>query len=240
MQIQLANGIVVHLLNFAPSELGSFSLAVQLVGNTLAAKANFPTLKSNIIHVFRNMNDCPRYVVNSPFELISLRIAENKPFQFIYQFAHEMGHLMAQAGRRFGNKDRHAWVEEAICGAHSVFCMREASQSTRDWIRNGANEYLNDYIYKNYNLTAPIDEEWYCANFPHLVQADGLTDTIQSLSRLIADELCAGEFISDNVALIDTPLTPSISEYLHDWEGRCAVGKNVPKLLRERLGLTVD
>jgi hypothetical protein len=240
MQVPLPNGVVVSLLNFAPSEHYSFLLATQLVGNVLASKAQFPTLKSNIIHVFRNLNGPPLYVVNSPCELISLHVEENKPFQFIYQFAHEMAHLMAQAGRRFGNKDRRAWIEEAICGAYSVFCMREATTHSQDWFRSGANDYLNDYINKNYSSTVTIDEEWYRENLSHLVKVDTLTDTIKPLSRLIADELSGGEFISNNVALVDTPLTPSFSEYLRDWESRCAGGKNVPKLLRERFGNVAD
>jgi hypothetical protein len=42
--------------------------------------------------------------MKAPFELVSLNAEENRPFQFIYQFAHEIAHVMAQAGRRFGSE----------------------------------------------------------------------------------------------------------------------------------------
>jgi hypothetical protein len=117
-----------------------------------------------------------------------------------------------------------------------VYCMREASKSTDAQLQLGANAYLND-LNKEYHTAVAIDATWYKANASDLSQARELTDKIKLLSRLIVDELSAGEFISDNVALIDTPLKPIIAEYLDEWEQRCTMGKNVPRLLRERLEL---
>ena len=144
--------------------------------------------------------------------------------------------MMAHAGARFDTENPHHWIEEAICGAYTVYCIRAASTSSEEWLRSGAKHYLADCIDKEYSSDVSITSEWYQTNAERLGQG-GLTDRIKPLSRLIADELSEGEFISNNVALIGTPLNPAISDYLDAWELRCATGKTVPRLLRERLGI---
>ena len=238
MRATFVEDIPVDLLNFAPVEQQGFSRAVAAVGAALGGKQSFPQLKSEVIYVVRNPYDHPRYLTEPPFELITVNAGENFPFQFLYQFAHELGHLMAQAGRRIGQAHRHCWIEEAICGAYSVHCMRTASQNGADWFPIGAADYLTDYINPTYGRPEIIDAKWYQDNLSHLQSAGQLTDKIKLLSWLIANELNAGEFILDNVAIIDTPLSPSVQTYLDEWERRCSVQKNVPRLLRERLHIS--
>jgi hypothetical protein len=235
MRVTFIDGAEVELLNFSSVEQYSFLRAVGVAGAALGGKANLPTLKSDVIYVLRNPYDHPRYLTSFPFELIAVNAEENRPFQFLYQFAHEMGHLMAQAGLRIRDQHRHCWIEEAICGAYSIYCMRIATENGEDWVRAGAAVYLSEYIIPSYGKPEIVDARWYRENSSHLQQADRLTDKIKPLSWLIADVLDAGEFISDNVALINTPLTSNISAYFEEWERRCSSDKNVPSLLRDRL-----
>jgi len=78
--------------------------------------------------------------------------------------------------------------------------------------------------------------EWYQTNQGHLAGAFGLTDEIKPLSRLIADQFPDGAFVADNMALIGTPPSPTVEEYLRNWQLHCRSAPNVPSTLISSLG----
>jgi hypothetical protein len=71
----------------------------------------------------------PVYVANVPFELIKVNCAENKPWQYTYQVAHEFGHLSSRSDKRHPRQDGNAWIEEVICGAYSIYAIRAMSKA---------------------------------------------------------------------------------------------------------------
>ncbi|MCP1760994.1 hypothetical protein [Bradyrhizobium japonicum] len=236
MKIDLWNGHSAYLLNFSPDERNNYPLAVKELFRLTAGRHGFPTMRSREIYVFRNSFDsAPRYLDQPCAEFISLTVSENKPLQFAYQFAHEASHLLAQNWQRFQKPGYHPWIEEALCGAHSILCLRELSKHAGWWATEGA-KFLTDYIDKSYPISA-IDSNWYQINQGHLSSASGLTDIIKPLSRLIADEFPDGQFAADNMALIPTPPNQDLQDYLQAWEARCPAGATVPALFLSLFGI---
>ena len=237
MKIQLCNDVTALLLNFSAAERGQFAEATQEIFKVTAEKYGFPSLRSSEIYVFRNLDDiAPRYLNEPAAEFISLTVEGNFPLKFAYQLAHETGHLMSQNWKRFGKAGHHPWIEEAICGAYTIYCLRELAKIDGWWKTEGQ-KYLTDDIEREYPPTT-LDRDWYKTNKSHLEAALGLTEIIKPLSRLIADQFLDGEFVVDNKALVDMPPMSDVTDYLAEWKSRCARESALPALLQSRLGLT--
>ena len=235
MKIDLGTGHSVYLLNFSPTEWGDFAFAAKEIFLLTAVKHGFPALRSQDIYVFRNTFDLtPRYLSEPTAELLSVNAGVNDWQQFAYQLSHEASHLLAQNWRRYRKPDYYSWIEEALCGAHTIFCLRELSKKAGAWQAYGPNYVVE--VEKEYPASA-IDVQWFNTHKSHLATASTLTDVIKPLSRLIADEFPDGQFVADNMKLIDTPSAPTVAEYLHEWKSRCDHTANVPALSVSRLGL---
>jgi hypothetical protein len=64
-----------------------------------------------------------------------------RPWQYTYQVAHEFGHLGTRADKRYPRLDGNKWIEEAICGAYSVYAIRAMSEAEGP-LKSGAQNYL--------------------------------------------------------------------------------------------------
>ena len=235
MKIRTKLGLDIEFLNFNQLEIHGFFLAAKAAMDTLFAGVQTMPTKSKVVYILRNPYDHPRYLTETPFEMITVNAGENKPFQFMYQFAHEIGHLSSQSSSRWNKVGRHQWIEESLCGAFSIYCLRAAATSgDLVWFRNGAQEYLTTYVEKAYPVGSQLGSDWFTANVSTLKRLNSLDDIIKPISRLIADEFSNGEFVLDNIALGETTLNTNVDEYLDEWSKRCSLQKNVPNLLKER------
>jgi hypothetical protein len=229
------NGKSIYLLNYY--DFPDFNTNLHSVLAATVGKYGFPTsMRSDEIFVFSNTNNNPRYLSEPrKAEIISLDVKGNFPHQFTYQFSHELGHLMAQGWQRHQKPGQHVWIEEAICGAYSLYCMRALAGLPKSPLQQGAEDYLLNCMPEYAEAT--IDAQWYRTNKQHLHAATGLTDTIMLLSRLIADRFPSGCFIDDNIKLADVPLDTDLTNYLSHWASRCTRSENVPQLLQQSLEL---
>jgi len=167
--------------------------------------------------------------------LISVNAGENDWLQFAYQLAHETGHLMAQSWQRHQKPGHHSWLEEAVCGAYTIYGLRELSKNQA--AQGPAHDYLTT-VEQEYSQDTVVDAAWYGTNEKHLAASTTLIDIIKPLSRLIADEFPDGKFILDNMALIGMPPILEVAEYLQQWEKKCAGDSSVPAFLLSRLAIT--
>jgi hypothetical protein len=235
MKIDLEDGHSLYLLNFSSDQRDTFAHPAREIYRLTAGRFGFPTLRSREIYVFNNLHDdFPRYLSEPAAEFISVHVERDLPSKFAYQLAHETGHLLSQNWRRFQKPGFYSWIEEALCGTHSIYCTRKLLEQP-GWFQTNSQPYL-DYFDQTYPVTV-INADWYKTNKDHLAAASSLTDTIKQLSRLIADRFPDGQFVADNIALIETPPKPTVQEYLHEWQSRCRSTSNVAKLLISLLGL---
>lgn len=238
MKIGADAGLELEFLNFSAAEGENFSYAARVCIASLFGGAPNMKVKSSVVYVLRNPFDHPRYLTDVPFEMITVNAGENKPFQFLYQLSHEMGHLSSQSSLRWKKVGSHQWIEEALCGAFSIHCLRAAAASQdMIWFRTGAREYLTTYIDKAYSSTQQLTPDWFVEHQPTLVKLNSLDDLIKPVSRIIADEFPDGAFVADNIALGDVALNPNLRDYLDDWSSRCALRANVPSFLKKRFAL---
>lgn len=236
MQIWNSHPYSVFLLNFDPKHTQIAEGAIAVL-NLTAAKFGFPSLRSKEIYLFENLHDAtPRYLTSTATEFISFNIDGYFPIRFVYQFAHEMGHLMSQAWQRHRQPSHYSWIEEALCGAFSIYCIRQLAGVPSPWFQDASEHCLRTYIDVHYP-PIPIDHAWYIANQLHLAASDTLTPTIKLLSRMIADAMPSGMFVEDNKALVGIQSDPDVAQYLCTWETRCARATSVPKLFKHYLQL---
>lgn len=204
--------------------------AAHFAADQLFPSRKFPPLRSNVIRVVCDDSRAPFYAIDSPIELISLNCAPNAPWQFTYQFSHELGHLTARNQLRFKKPGEHRWIEEVLCGAYSVYVLHQMSKLGPPLGPN-AQKYLDDHITEDYSADG-VDHAWFVEESANILLAKCLTKSIMKISGLVADRFLSGEFISDNVALGETPPNENVLAYLDDWKARCGRTASVPQLLQ--------
>ena len=124
------------------------------------------------------------------------------------------------------------WIEEAICGAYSIYAIRAMSEAEGP-LKSGAQEYLHTGL--NDHRSDEVDAGWFARHLPEFRTATTLTAPLMKLSGYITTRLPVGQVIADNRAIMDTPLNGDHSAYLSDWKRRCKGPRTVPALL-ETLG----
>jgi hypothetical protein len=124
----MKTNVTFELKGFSAQERDLAALATRFTADLFFPKGDFPPLKSNVITVVRTAEPRPMYVSGAQ-ELIHVNCSENRPWQYTFQLAHELGHLASRADLRFPRQDGNLWIEEAICGAYSVYALREMSET---------------------------------------------------------------------------------------------------------------
>jgi hypothetical protein len=225
--------VTFELRDFSPLERPLADLATQMTADLFFPNGDFPPLKSNAIVITRRPTaPAPLYVAYSPDEAITVNCAENRPWQYTYQLAHEFGHLATRSDTRHPRRDGNLWIEEAICGAYSVFAIRTMSETggrmqhgALDYLRNDLNDYRAD----------EVNAEWFAQHLAEFRTTTSLTKPLMKLAGYIAARLPVSQVVSDNRAIIHNPLNADHVAYVADWRKRCEGDENVPAVL-ESLG----
>jgi len=224
----MSREVTFALHGFAAFEI---PLAAEEIGKYLVPDGCFPQLKSNPVHVVREDRATPLYVCNVPYELILLNCGPNLPWQFSYQFAHELIHLLARSNLRFDQTGHHCWIEETLCGAGSVYAMRKMATEGGPALAMGAQNYLNDMQRQRYSSVG-VDKQWFASNSAEILAATTETDLIAKIATAVVDACADGSFLFDNRALIGTPLNTDLDQYLKAWQKQTPYGSGkVPALL---------
>jgi hypothetical protein len=222
-------GTIFELCGFSELEKPMTHLATRMTADLFFPNGDYPPLRSNVIRIMRQPTaPSPVYVANAPSELIIVNCAENKPWQYTYQVAHEFGHLSSRSDKRHPRLDGNMWIEEAICGAYSVYAITAMSE-TEGPMKDGAQDYLHNSL--NDYRSDEVDADWFAQHLPEFRTAATLTTPLMKLSGYIAARLPVGQVIADNRAIIDTPLNDDHWAYLSDWKKRCNGSLTIPALL---------
>jgi hypothetical protein len=221
--------VTFELCGFTDREKPLAYKATVVTARLLFPNDDFPPLRTNVIRIMRILTEpCPRYVAQVPLELILVNCAEDRPWQYTYQVAHEFGHLATRSDMRHPRQDGNMWIEEAICGACSVYAIRAMSE-TEGPLKSGAQDYLQHHL-SDYR-SDEVDGDWFARHLPEFRTATNLTAPLMKLSGYIAARLPLSQVIADNRAIMDNPLNEDHSSYLSDWKKRCKGPLTVPTLL---------
>jgi hypothetical protein len=224
--------VTFELCGFSELEKPNAQIATKMTADLFFPNRNYPPLRSDVIRIRHDPNASgPVYAANVPFELIMVNCAENRPWQYTYQVAHEFGHLSTRSDKRHPRQDGNMWIEEAICGAYSIYAIRTMSE-TEGPLKDGAQEYLHNSL--NDYRSDEIDADWFAQHLPEFRTATTLTPPLMKLSGYISARLPVGQVIADNGAIMDNPLNEDHWAYLSDWKKRCNGLHTIPALL-ERL-----
>lgn len=215
-----------------------FPMAVNFLLSLFFPNGNFPPLKSSTIYIDRVPTAAtPRYVKNDQFEHIIVTSAESSPSNFIYQLAHELGHLAARADLRHPRHDGNMWIEEAICGAYSLFAFQHLVTASGPFTL-GAIEY-NRWLRTEY-VAEGVNDDWFEAHLHAIHGARELTDEAKKISAYIFERVPLQHVLWANTMLMGTPINPNRFQFVADWKARCAGFEALPTLIEDLLGQRCD
>ena len=121
-----------------------------------------------------------------------VRLMANKTYwaRYAYQFAHEMGHILANCDHR--KPGQNLWFEEALCETSSLYMLSrmhhawETAPPYPNWKDWGIHfdDYLNTLLAERARRLPPdiTMKQWLAANLPELQKQDRLTER----SKLVA------------------------------------------------------
>jgi hypothetical protein len=82
--------VIFELCGFSELEKPMVNTATIMIADLFFPNGDYPPLRSDVIRIKRDANaSVPRYVAHVPFELVVVNCAENRPWQYTYQVAHE-------------------------------------------------------------------------------------------------------------------------------------------------------
>lgn len=214
--------------NFEPNSVEAVRSAAAAAAKLIFADGIFPPTKSDPVYVDRVDEGSALLVANSANQIIQVRCSHHLTWEFIYQYSHELGHLATRADVRFFKAGSHPWIEEALCGACSVFVTEQIVKAPCFTDEEVA--ACTKFIQSNYSGSG-VDASWLSQNVVALKRATEASPLTRRLGGWIADRFPAGEFLSDNRVLKDVPLIPDLEKYLNRWSVECAHPENVADAL---------
>lgn len=219
-----------RLENFDQREVNLAILASGLCLEMFFPNGDYPTLRSDLVIIRKEPAlPAPVYVQNFPGELIIVNSEYDRPWQYVYQLAHELGHLAARGDLRYLRPDGNHWIEETISGAFSVMAMT-AIAGTPGPLQGGAQSYLDSLLSGQYRHD-DVDGAWFADQLGGFRQAEALTDVVMKLSGYIASRITVPQIVADARTLIGLELNLDLNDFLVSWRERCAGPNSVPSLL---------
>lgn len=185
-----------------------------------------------------------------PVVTLHLNTRDRRWAQYVFQFGHELGHVMANYRRVDFRTNPHQWLEEACCGALTIFCMdrmgRRAMADPASPVHGLAAELIQyaedrrrDYE-RDGVVVAP--QRWLAAHAAELSAARGLVAPatafvtwlerhFQEQPKLIPSLRYLNQWSPTEVG--------SLGSHLQRWRERAPAGRNgLPLLLIRELGVT--
>jgi len=180
---------------------------------------------------------------------LHLSVRDRHWAQCLFQFGHELGHVLANYRRVDFRTNPHQWLEEACCGALTLFLLERLAVTLRavpedpwralaselgPYARDRRREYDRDGVVVNPRV-------WLARNMADLTAARGLvfpaTALVSWLEARFRDE--PGLIGSLRYLNLWSPSeVGSLAAHLERWAQRAAPGRGgLPSLLRREFGL---
>jgi hypothetical protein len=151
--------VIFELCDFGDPEKPNAHIATRMTAALFFPNGDYPPLRSDVIRIVRDPNaSTPMYRADVSFELIIVNSEEDRPWQYTHQVAHEFGHLSTCSDKRHPRQDGNMWIEEAICGAYSIYAIRKMSEA-EGALKGGAQEYLHNCL--NDYHSHEVDADWF-------------------------------------------------------------------------------
>lgn len=157
--------------------------------------------------------------------------------QYIYQFAHEFGHVACNFRRADLRENRFQWLEEAICGAVSLYCLEYMAQN---WPfppghrSHGFSDSMWSYLSerrRTYLVGGKIEDVrgWYLERAEDLSRTRALTSLNRPFAVWLVDRLRhdPSGFAGLRYLNLGSPdRSLSLTEHLLRWKRYCLPGRS--------------
>lgn len=226
-----------NFVGFQPFEIAQHRRAASACWRTLFPKDDPPRMRGPGFQIIRDLSrKTPIYVVGSPLahEMIILNSGPSRPWQFTYQFAHELGHFASQARLRFPRADGLNWIEEMLCECYSLIAMRAMMTGDDIDLREGASQY-DTSLHSKHRETL-VDRAWLAQVLPQLRTQGYLSEDSMRIARYVFDRVSMDRIVADNRLLPEVAVNLSLNEFLTAWETLSGSGPSVPSTLAELAG----
>lgn len=197
---------------FQNDEMELVDSAAASVAKTIFNTIKFPELRSQTITIICNRAiSSPMYVANGNNEVIIVNSEHDRPWQYAFQIARELGHLSASQWNSHPREEGHMRIEEALCECHSLKALQEMSKIDGD-LQCGTVAYCSilDKKYSN----AEVNPEWFSHNGIASSQATSLTSEALYMSRYIVKNVYNENILRDNRLINQLPVGLSLNEHL--------------------------
>jgi hypothetical protein len=160
---------------------------------------------------------------NSP--VIHLAVEGPHWHEYVYHFAHELGHQWCQMFRRFEQgenfeKNRFHWLEEAICGACKFFALDAIARSDLPYAWHCGDKFKR--VRFDYGSISTELNGWLILNDSQLLRAKGLLEVNRPLAVHIHNGFPNGGFLPSTRFLYRWKTQgKSFGEHLTEWESAC-------------------
>ena len=195
----------------------------------------------------------PMAVYNDPAAkapaLILINSSERHWSQYVYQLSHELGHVLCNFRRNDLGVNRFQWLEEALCGAMSLFVMERLAANWPIGPGEDGAHYapsVADYAQERrriYALHSRITNlrAWYLAHFEALCETRGFVAINQPASIWLADRFHEEPSLIASMRYLNVwpnDRSASLTEYLLRWKRHCLAGREgLPALLAREFAM---
>lgn len=155
--------------------------------------------------------------------------------QLIYQFSHELGHIVSNSwGERWSPGTAHMWLEEACCGALSLLALDRMAGRWADYDIFGDAAYaqsIRDYSiqrHREFTELGSLDPDhllvWWADNASALAVGESLNDINKPLAALLYGWMRDHPTLWHDMRALNhwpRPERLSLSKHLAAWEEWC-------------------
>ena len=223
--VQIEVDQAVNWYSFSPNDV---SLIAKLVLKALNSPVKAPCAPWPRQVRITNGPPSPQ-VLCDPGEIARIRVYLEGffPLQLCYQFAHEWGHVLSNNWQSYNPGPFH-WLEESICGALSLYALKEAKTSWRGskslrQLTGAIDGYMMDIEENKNPLSATQIPNWLIDNDTALRPIQNLQELNCRLSAPLFDRFCSSPIIIRSLQARNRSLCREVNlaDHLCKWAEQC-------------------
>ncbi len=213
---------------------------------TVLTKA-FEKKPEDVIHVTRWSQEYPFVVYKQRPYLVYLSAQNSYWSQYVYQFSHELCHVLTNFDR--AEKHKHKWFEESLCELASLFVLRRVAQTWAEYPPVGihkAAEFADNHrkyaecVEAKHRKSSPQNiPEWFDKNI-HTLERFSEERNLNGVVAIVLSSYFEKDFSLWNecgwLNRWNAEKDESFSDYLDSW-GDClrenGVSDRVPNIIRK-------
>ena len=187
---------------------------------------------------------------DTPAVTLHLNVRDDHWAQYVFQFAHELGHVLCNYRRVDFRTNPYQWLEEACCGAIALFCLERMGRRARDDPGSVVHErgatlirYAGDRRRDYARDGVVVDpRRWLDRHAAELTAARGLVAPATALVTWLEERFHERPELVGSLRYLNlwSPAeVGSLGAHLHRWRDRAAPGRDgLPLSLIRELGVT--